>query len=440
MKRKYSLDHSIERDVDRMEAVREILDTLDFNPSPRELEQMASYVLYGKDENGKNAVQRGETTDANKRYNSFVNIEEKHQSLDALLENPMADQQNMRNLNEKYIYTKKKPTIAKPKYDRNGALIDPGDSEIPGMQELWDAIARIEHIVAVNEGKIPPDEDTPLLPDPYRLYQLKHQLIDMRRHQYYIKDAYRPTIHFLNLQPPRQQFINWDEENYHWITEEEWRNKLARCYLSSVSRNLEDYETKIDEYGVLRIKWVIRQQKFDWENPKHVRGLLENYSNLYMDLWDKLDTWGRTLLWDFDHYVEISNFSPARLHIILRKIDRAQYSTITAELQQKFGLCYNENHLSTIIAREIPEKIAQSAKKERLLHETPQEECKQCFRCKKYLPRNTLFFGINHSRSDGFASNCKECERLRRIHKGGQTEYDRRRKDTSMLEVSPKTS
>ena len=52
MKKKYSLDFSIIRDVDRLAAVREILDGLPTNPSPSELEQMASYILYGKDENG----------------------------------------------------------------------------------------------------------------------------------------------------------------------------------------------------------------------------------------------------------------------------------------------------------------------------------------------------------------------------------------------------
>jgi hypothetical protein len=45
------------------------------------------------------------------------------------------------------------------------------------------------------------------------------------------------------------------------------------------------------------------------------------------------------------------------------------------------------------------------------------------------LPRDPLFFGRNAGRKDGWASNCKECERLRRIAKGGQTLYDRRRKD-----------
>ena len=71
MKKKYSLDYSIERDIDRLHAIEEILDTLETNPSNSELEQMASYILYGKDEDGKNAVQRGETTDSDKRYKSF---------------------------------------------------------------------------------------------------------------------------------------------------------------------------------------------------------------------------------------------------------------------------------------------------------------------------------------------------------------------------------
>lgn len=56
MKKKYSLDFSIVRDTDRLKAVEEILDGLSTDPSATELEQMASYILYGKDENGKNSI------------------------------------------------------------------------------------------------------------------------------------------------------------------------------------------------------------------------------------------------------------------------------------------------------------------------------------------------------------------------------------------------
>jgi len=50
------------------------------------------------------------------------------------------------------------------------------------MTELWERIEHLEHIVAQNEGKAAIDEDTRLLDNGYRLYQLKHMLIDVRRH------------------------------------------------------------------------------------------------------------------------------------------------------------------------------------------------------------------------------------------------------------------
>lgn len=172
MKKKYSLDYSIERDVDRLEAVREILDTLETNPTNSELEQMASYILYGKDEEGKNAVQRGETTDSDKRYKSFQRAADKVHSLDEILDNPLGDQQSLQTLESRYIYTKKKPTIRRPKYDKTtGEMIDPGDSDVPGMTQLWETIDRLDHIKAVNEGTIPPDENTQIFTDSYRFYK-----------------------------------------------------------------------------------------------------------------------------------------------------------------------------------------------------------------------------------------------------------------------------
>ena len=108
MKKKYSLDYSIERDIDRLAAIEQILDTLETNPTNSELEQMASYILYGKDEEGKNAVQRGETTDSDKRYKSFQKAADKVHSLDEILDNPLSDQVSLKTLDEKYVYKKQK--------------------------------------------------------------------------------------------------------------------------------------------------------------------------------------------------------------------------------------------------------------------------------------------------------------------------------------------
>ena len=77
MKKKYSLDFSIVRDTDRLRAIEKILDQMEKDPSPTELEQMASYILYGKDENGQNAIQRNECTDKDKRYKSYKTKDDK---------------------------------------------------------------------------------------------------------------------------------------------------------------------------------------------------------------------------------------------------------------------------------------------------------------------------------------------------------------------------
>lgn len=432
LKKKYSLNYEIERDIDRVAAVKDILDQLPNDPTPLELEQMGSYILYGKDENGLNAIQRGETTDGNRRYGSYKKKDDKLLSLDEIVDNPLSDQQSLKPMTQRSSYTKKKPVIQKPKYDKKtGELIDPGDSDIPGMQELWDCIAHLEHVVAINEGRLPLDETSTLLDDSYRLYQLKHMLIDVRRHQYYLKDAYKPTLHFQAIDHPKAAFYDWTCDSFYWISREEWQRKVNSALLSSVSRDIKDYEMRED--GM--VKWVVRRHTFDWENPLHVRALINNYDALKDQFKEKLDTYGRTLLFDFDRYRAMANFTELRDYILKLKLARVQYSDIIENLQIKFGIKYNENHLCTILSREIPEKIAEAAKKYHLMLDTPMEQKKLCKSCGRYLPINALFFVRNRSRKDGFSGTCKECEKKKRIERGGQSVNDRRTKEAQMFKV-----
>ena len=60
MKKPYSLDYEIIRDVDRNTHVTNILDSLDVLPSDTELEQMADYILFGKDDKYMSARDRKE--------------------------------------------------------------------------------------------------------------------------------------------------------------------------------------------------------------------------------------------------------------------------------------------------------------------------------------------------------------------------------------------
>lgn len=431
MKKPYSLDYSIERDTDRLIAVQEILDSLDTNPSPLELEQMGSYILYGKDENGLNAYQRGEML-RDARYNSYRTQDDKNVSLDELLENPLSDQQQFREMGTRDPYLQPKTTIKKPKYDKKtGALIDPGDSDIPGMTELWECIDRNEHWIAVLEGKIAAAEGEMLFDNPYRLYKLKHALIDMRRHQYYLKDSYKPTIHFLAADHPKRQYVNWSSDSFYWITRADWEQRVNNTYFP-ISKKIEDYETRNNGSEV---KWIVRRHTFNWEDPTHVYALICHHFNLKNLLWDKLDTEGHALLMDFDRYRAMAHLTEVRNFILDYKLQQWTQAEIRHALQVKYGLVYGENRLYTIICHEIPEAIAAAATRHHILISTPPKDRILCPRCGRKLPKSPIFFVVNNNRKTKFNKYCKECERQHRIARGCQSLNDGRSKETKLRQV-----
>lgn len=433
MRKKYSLDFSIVRDTERLQAVQNILDQLSTDPSPTELEQMASYILYGKDENGKNSIQRNETIDKDKRYKSYKTKDDKVQSLDEMMEAPGFDEQQLRSAYKRDSYTVPKPCIRKPKYDKQtGEMIDPGDSDVPGMREQWEIIDRWQRMLDIAQGKIAPNENDTLVTDPYRVYQLKHNLIDIRKHQYYLKDSYKPTLHFQNLDHPKPQFYDWTGDSFYWISRDQWQAKVDHSYTSRVSKDLKDYETR-GEGDNLEIKWVVCQHTFDWENYKHVRALLNHYYTMYEALRDKLNTYGRTLLWDFDRYVTLCGFSELRLFLINLRKQGMAYEDILDEMRAYYAIEYSPNYLVSIISNEVPKKIAQVARMLRLEQDTPPEKRKKCIHCGKLLPMDPLFFSRNNAHKDGLSNTCKDCDKATRIKRGViNNGRDLRKKDPTL--------
>ena len=417
MKKAYSLDYSIERDSDRCEAVKDILDKLSKDPSPTDLEQMASYILYGKDESGQTSIKRGETYAQSKRYNTFKTSDDAVLSLDEMIENPGTDEQEFRSAYSRDIYKKAISAINRPKYDRKtGEMIDPGDSDVPGMMELWERLDHLDRWVRMLQGKIPFEEGFLAFEDDYRLYRLRHNLVEMKRTQYYLKDAYKPSIHFQKLDHPKAQFYDWDGQSAYWIPYKEWEKRVSKSYTHIISKDLKDYETR-GEGDNLEVKWVVYQHNFDWENYKHVYYLIIHYPRLKEYLREKLDTYGRTLIWDLERYIEMTPLNPIRRAIIDRVLQQMPRDQIGEELMQEFGRTYNSYYLSTLIANDIPKAIAKTATMNRLLIETPDEERKKCKQCKQLLPRHPYFFAKNSGRKDGLQSYCRECDRKRKAKK-----------------------
>lgn len=368
MKKNYTLNMSIYSDTDRCKAVARILDGLEETPNQTDLEQMADYIICGKDENDENLLQKGLAYLNNTRYGSYKKKSEKSQSLDQMLENDI------------HI-----PTKDKPKYLVKHSTIDrKADAWIPGMRQLWDTIERLTKQI---EELTPYESDVSAN---YRKYKLKHQLVATRLDQYVLKDAYVPEIHFLNIAHPGFNGFNWDSDSYYWMTEEEWRRKLENSY-RFYDKDINHYETRTNAQGVCEVRWPVRRHAFDWENKNHVKCLIKLYSELQLQYGTKLYEWAWTLLMDLqiysaaivipDHWREIYN-------LVLEGLPTK--ATIS-EIYRRHGYKYSINYVNTIIGSKIPERIAAYARRQRAKEEW-QGAMKKCVRCQRTLPRNYLFF------------------------------------------------
>lgn len=408
----FNLDYDIERDVDRVEAVKQILDNLETTPSNADLELMGNYIMYGRGEDGKNSVQRGETLEQAK-FSSWKREADKFTSLDAFLENPLNDQGLLQPaVGEKKVYLKRTTQIRRPKYDKDGNIIDRGHMDIPFMREQWEAIDKLQHLLNVSEGKEPPDEQTAPLTSPLQIYRLRHTLIDVRRHQFYILDAYCPQIRFLNVKPNKTPTIDFNQDSAYWITLEDWQDRVQHRLVSTISQNLSDYETREDTDGRTWIRWVVRHQAFDWENQQHIATLMLHYSSIYQQTWDKPDSWGRTLIFDFDRYFDMCGFSPVEEYIVTRRIDKANLPQISQDVQDKFGVQWSTSSISSLVNRRVPRAMAAAATRNRLIVEYPKRMV--CRQCGCSFPAHRLFFPPSSNYRTGFNSCCRECDKKKR--------------------------
>ena len=315
-KKAYSLDYNIYLATDRNKAVEEILDNLDTDPTESDLEQMADYILFGKDEKFLNARDRKEILQPKRRYNSWSTKDEKNESLDALLEDPniapeVEQKQNAENTPRYKVF---KPEIKRPKYDDEGNLVNIGDADVPGMVELWERIDILQERYDMYKGKIPPNDyvrNHPLTD--YQLYKYGHMLIDIRRHQYYLKDAYKPTIKFFNVPPPGRAEYDFDVDTALWLDPEEWCARKRKPHPFDLKQTaLED--TLENEKG--QLYWKVSENRIDYENPAHILALLDNYTDLLRHSYEKTNSTTRALCFDVEFLIENANLTELEQYLL----------------------------------------------------------------------------------------------------------------------------
>ena len=109
------LNFSIDTIEERTEFLHNYLNSINFSLTPEEKETCANYILWGKEKDGKNLVQKKEISIETK--NKTWNRKNEEESLDALLETP--------TFNEQVILSPSSPPlkIKKEIFNREDALL-----------------------------------------------------------------------------------------------------------------------------------------------------------------------------------------------------------------------------------------------------------------------------------------------------------------------------
>lgn len=391
------LDFSIPTSAGRRDFVKKYMeDNKDKRFSSADLETIANYILYGKDEDtGESVVDRKEV-EIKTKYNSYA--KKAPESLDELMESPTFDERI-------FVRDKNRYKTIKPKIDREK------DADVPGMVQLWESIDRFQHIIDANTGKI----DDPAAPKltSVELYKWKHMVIDLRRQQFYLRDMVKPTICMFGTnarkvyQIESNSDIPWDLEG------SDFSIAPLGVLISGDEKfvNPKEYRGPNYEYN--------KEAKFtiDFRNYEHIYYLLENYEDLRISATNKPESTIGFLLDTLDFYIERANLSEPKKIILEYKKNKVQNEIIRKRLEKDFGLTHSANYISTIWKQKICKEIAEAAQLhyDYYLNREKTFAWKKCNQCEKIKLKDTREFIRKSRSSDGLASRCKECDKANRL-------------------------
>lgn len=340
------LDYSIESPEERKALVEKILAE---NPdlTPGYLEILADYLVLCMEKQEKKErklLTANRLATVNKRECSF-------EGLVSSMENGEDGIYNLLNEDKNTIF---QPKISITKHDLE---------TIPLLKQLRDTITIWEAALKRTSGK--------------DAFIIKKALIEMRKDQYVIKQAYQKPIIPMHL-----------------------------------TRNSTKFHLALDDNSYLNEDNEIIVEGVSLMDPKVVSAILCNYSKLKEDSYDKFDGDLWYLIQDFDKVSEKAlTETPLYDRLVELKIDKMQNSEIQLALQKEFGIKHSEEYISSLWRNKIPKLIAQEAQKEFLEFEFKNLGLpfKRCSKCGELKPAHNQFFSINRTSKDGFYSICKCC-------------------------------
>lgn len=339
------LDYTLESPEERKQLVEKILEE-NPNPTSQYLETLADYLVLCMEKQEKKErklLTENRMATVNKRETSF-------EGLVSQLENGEDGIYGMISNDKNQIF---QPKVMITKKDVE---------EIPGLAQLREAIKMWEQKLKTASGR--------------DAFIIKTAIIELRKDQYVLRDAYRKPIipknitrsrHFI----PLESDFSFDDEGY--VIPE----GVSLC------------------------------------DPKVVSAILCNYSLMKQESWGEFekDLW--YLMQEFDEVADAAlKDYPLYDRICEYKVDGLQNIDIQEKIQMEFGIKHSVEYISSLWRNKIPKLIASEAE-DRLLSwyflNEMKGKYKKCSRCGEIKLAHNKYFSKNKTSRDGFYSICKNC-------------------------------
>ena len=339
------LDYTLESPEERKQLVEKILEECP-NPTPQYLETLADYLVLCMEKQEKKErklLTENRMATVNKRETSF-------EGLVSQLENGEDGIYGMISNDKNQIF---QPKVMITKKDVE---------EIPGLAQLREAIKMWEQKLKTASGR--------------DAFIIKTAIIELRKDQYILKDAYRKPIIPKNITrsrhfTPLESDFSFDDEGF--VIPE----GVSLC------------------------------------DPKVVSAILCNYSLMKQESWGEFekDLW--YLMQEFDEVADAAlKDYPLYDRICEYKVDGLQNIDIQEKIQMEFGIKHSVEYISSLWRNKIPKLIASEAE-DRLLNwyflNEMKGKYKKCSRCGEIKLAHNKYFSKNKTSKDGFYSICKCC-------------------------------
>lgn len=431
-KNRLQLNFQLESAADRTAFVQEYLAALPFTPTADELETISNYILWGKNDKGRNAQQDGDV-----KLKEWA--PERVESLEGLMELPGFNERQLKPL------AAPQPRIPRVVFNRTEAMSSAPEWLRPYYEDLFREIDVLELVINyydlwTGKRKLPPRasllhrfsaaeqqelNERALKLSQFKYLKLKHLLVDLRNEQYAFRDVHCGRV--LNHAQPEDSIasigdtlrLGEDVQILPLGLINHSDSFSLSLFFNPLPGALSDDELKRLSDILWGAEKVERGLVFDFRDPFHVW-------NAYMlreELMDEAaadpeQIYGaaKGMIETLDYYEQRAHLSDLQKDLLQMKLEKKQNYDIATVLNEKYGKSYNENYISTIFHQKVLTQIAAAASEhyEIVSNLFFPENFKRCKDCGQVLLLNSNNFVRQKKSKDGFAPRCKRCERKKR--------------------------